>query len=530
MNKYLVIFIASVFVSYFSITHYLNTTLYAATVSPLEQSIHLQVNRDLDESLSRQTFNNLKFSKRRNSNLYITLLNEYALKSRENAVIATAAAEGLSSGEVENILFDQEVQPTRSEDTTQLSADDNSVRETYLFERQMFRDLTNLQINTLAFEMFTNGSRSDSGFDLLHDLDRIEQLLFANRSPSQFDGSINLDRSTAKSVTSRGFSPGVSTSSPVLEEFEQELGDDEQSTEVDEQQQEASSSEADLPPNSLACPIDSSLQDALNEFESNQEETGFDLMPQDQDDGEFDSGSSDLNSFAKQAGFSRPNLRSFEPTATRCAGVDSTVSNNHLVFCLRTETVRTKARSYFPDQDDCVACEIQRIAKIVDDIHSDSLIPQKITGNVAEPAVCKNYALSVFSMNINIIAAPARSDLDILPLVENLTTESIVNTIATPIDSPTDEESTRLAIQGSTNRAITAIGDARALAEEITRNDDQRRIVSITESTAIDTHNIFINQMSQRLGQFSQNFTMMFEQLTQINESFVRINQKEVCR
>jgi len=523
VNKFIVTFLLSVLISYFSVSYYLNPSVLASTDSPFEARVIQQINRQAEIRLSRQTFDNLEFKKRRDANLYLTLYNEYAVRSRENAIRATAAYEGIKPADVENAIFRGEIPTSSSDDQVQLTDKLESIRTSYNFERAMFRDLTYLQMNTLAFEMFANGSRSDSGFDLLKDLDDIEKLLFAERTPSQFDGSINLDRSTAKSITSQGFAT-TPPQQPISTQPEDPSAED-NDEDPDQTGTQPGTPDEDLPSSNLACPIDSSLQNAFQNFE----DTQLALF-----DGELNPSldatnqSSAISSFSQKAGFSRPNLKAFQPTPPRCNA--GGVFTDYLVFCLRTEIVRAKARSYFPEQEDCVACEIQKIAKIIDDIHSDSLVPQKITGNIGEPAVCKNYALSVLTMNISLIPAPARSDLEIVPLVQEMTTANVRETIVTPRDPISTEESILLTVQSAQSGVVTAIADAQATADEITESDDLSRKIAISQSSRIESNSVFVNQLSQRLNGFSQNFSLMLDNISQINESLIRINQKGVCQ
>lgn len=527
MSKYIITFLVFSLSSYLYVSSLVSTPALASVQTPLESRLIQQINRTSGVSLARQTFSNLQFKKRRDANLYLTLFNEYSVRSRENALRATAAYEGLRQHQVENILFRGETPEQTSEDATQLSSRDQSVRLTFNFEREMFRDLTYLQMNTLAFEMFANGTRSDSGFDLLHDLDEIEKLLFAERTPSQFDGSINLDQSSAKSATSQNFQP-VPFQSQNDTSVDSSEDDDDAPSAVSPSTSDEDVLQDELPPNSLVCPANQSLQDAINQFEENQSnQIGQTLTTPDGQQVQLGIGA-DFASFSQQAGFSRPNLKAFTPANPRCNA--GGIFTDYLVFCLRTEVVRTQARSYFPDTQDCVACEIQKIAKIVDDIHADSLVPQKITGNMAEPAICKNYAFSLFSMNINIIAAPARADLEVLPLVQDMTVENITRREIEPVQAPSVEEAVSIATQVLSSAASIAIADAAELGSEVTAQDDLIRQLAATNSIRVDTFGTFENQLSQRLTNFSQNFSLMLDQISQVNSALIQVNQKGVCR
>jgi len=287
-------------------------------------------------ALRSHGFSNLKFKGDSNSDLYLTLYNEIVSKADESAVNAIAATTGSSRGQIRR---------TVNEGVTGEIAESEEILEDFEREREFFRLLGAQENETLAFEIFTNGTTSDADFDLLKDLNKIEKILFGEETDSQFGPSLN--RPTA-----------VEMATTTFERETQSITEDEPDLELEDDQ---------------ICQIDNELTNSLIEHEEAEAE-------------EVEADTQD-----------RKPLRDLVANLREC---DS-------IFCLRIERTYKTEYAYFPTDQSCISCLVEELSNSTNELVTSSLIPHKVTGNFGEPNVCKkSFGLNILSMRISLLQRP----------------------------------------------------------------------------------------------------------------------------
>ncbi|MBD3330145.1 hypothetical protein GF354_01285 [Candidatus Peregrinibacteria bacterium] len=409
--------------------------------------------------------------------LYNLMYDKYQIEAPNEALRVLAQKYGLTVDEADKVLngsivpiFNTEnggtglYTKTRAyEIQKQLQQDYEDFSEQLQLEQEMDALIT-------PSEIFANGDLSDSGFDLLHDLDQIEEILFFEKSPVSVGDPFSDELDTpykptdddyqhedfVASLTDSGVlrSP-TATGSTVDEEVGAGAGNGDSSGEVSGQEESED-----------ACPIDSPLKDALSDFD----ESAAGLEESDADDGDDGAGSAaslqdgagSVDSTPDSTGdqdytlVSNQNInaaprgvwgkawcpalnnepdRSYGDNYATTVGVEgfNSLSPDNVVktvldgalgagtgvvfdlpgveiqaaVCLDIETVWETVSSYLPGQS-CIQCEIEKINEIMDKTLSHSLTPNKVTGNLMETAKCKKsyQLLNSLDMQIITIAAP----------------------------------------------------------------------------------------------------------------------------
>ncbi len=307
-------------------------------------------------------------------------------------------------------------------------------------------------------EIFANGDLSDSGFDLIHDLDTIEKILFFNETASTVGGDFVGALDSPNNATERDetFDDYVYSDTPVAIDrlaltsekdaaAVLQIGDEEVPVEILEED---------------VCISDDPTKDAIDQFE--EEEADRDVADDgnngpgggddvngivgfDEDDDEDleeeeeelqaapagawgspwcpgfpDTGSGSVNNFSKEGvGDFIDNFKSIggSPPAPQFVGASARSDNEYIQanasVCLSVQLIRETLSSYNPG-DSCIQCEIEKINKLMEKTLSHSLIPGKATGNLLESAKCKKTGslLNIQFITIwNPIPTPANDEL-----------------------------------------------------------------------------------------------------------------------
>jgi hypothetical protein len=310
-----------------------------------------------------------------------------------------------------------------------------------------------LFLDSYPQEIFVNGDTSDSGFDVVYDLEIIELLLFGDQEaggsssgasgdslfpiiPAGASGSSGDGSSTGGGFDS-GTPPSSSTdpessdsSSPDAEE-DTDSTDDPDADSTDEPTESAAPDpylEEDGSLNPLACVADDGLQNVFREAAP--------LTPDDGDDGDGDGddGTGDDDSVdgsdgdgdgdsgdaptAQKGDFvppymnrdddGRPQVESDLAPQESSEWADApNVCND--IFCLEIRFTNRPDAQY-EETANCIQCHVQFIVETLRETTSQSLSPGKVSGNLMEPSSCKKSLFnSGVSLNFIPIAMPIKT-------------------------------------------------------------------------------------------------------------------------
>ncbi|PIR55584.1 hypothetical protein COU74_00400 [Candidatus Peregrinibacteria bacterium CG10_big_fil_rev_8_21_14_0_10_36_19] len=81
------------------------------------------------------------------------------------------------------------------------------------------------------------------------------------------------------------------------------------------------------------------------------------------------------------------------------------ILKKHFSVCLEVEYIKQTVSSYLPS-DTCILCEIEKINLVLDKTLSHSLVPNKVTGNLLESTKCKQAYEPLLDMKFVTIKAP----------------------------------------------------------------------------------------------------------------------------
>jgi hypothetical protein len=335
--------------------------------------------------------------------MYLRIYDEVATKPAEKAAKASASKFGMSEDDMKKIVNEGDVTSlikankkkhgTLAELTTQYStvfAD----YESSLATENMRSDLLN---KANPSEIYTDGDTSNSEFDILYDLTVIEVILFNEASVSEFGGQFampNFDFTdpNEKALINELF--GIEETKEV-----------EETGEVEEAEETETTEEKDF--SSIEClDDDSNLENALNNFESGQDDDGNGDGDGDGDGNGDGDGEGDEGVEYDEDGFPKAEPDEW-PTNYLCPDA--------AFFCIEI-SFSDETTKIYSKKDNCVACHIQNINKEIDSMLGKSLTANKMPGNLMEAPKCKSSFSNVgANMNIITIAVPppkqAKQDL-----------------------------------------------------------------------------------------------------------------------
>lgn len=252
-------------------------------------------------------------------------------------------------------------------------------------------------------ELFADGDLSNSGFDLVFDLNRIEEILFLNESPVDVgapypkggDSPINptdnpsLADGFVENNSSVAVAPLINGGNGLNENGKLQIGDKEIPVEVlDKDVCDDGSS----PLSQAAGNFDNAQGGAVNNGvargDGNVAEDGGDA-----------GNGGDGGDAAVARGGVEPAPADDWKTAW-CKGLDD--ANVQISACIDIKMIK-KTVSSFQAGDSCIACEMEQINSWLDKTLSHSLIPGKATGNLLESAKCKGQMFAIPLLNFQFI-------------------------------------------------------------------------------------------------------------------------------
>lgn len=346
-------------------------------------------------------------------NLYMSLYKQVRETPDDTAMEKTAENNQMTQVELCSILGgNYQLLSTIYDETysvADLLSEVTRLKEEYARNLEQAAQDQKMFLDTYANEVFVNGDESDSGFDVLYDLELIEYILFGEDSAigsgmSDYAGENNLLSQTSNSPTPEEASTESTDTTEEPSISEEPSTEDEQPTEETTSQTEENEDE---PVNPAECLADTGLQSAFNEAgivtidqptdtnpsadqnndettNDNDDDSGADENSDNNDNN--DNGDSDNDSPADTT-------EADDPWATPkiCDGV----------FCLTIE-FKNNEEPQLSRTSNCVKCHVDYIVQALVDTTSQTLNPGKLSGNLLEPSMCKRSLLST-GINLSFI-------------------------------------------------------------------------------------------------------------------------------
>ncbi|MBU1019341.1 MAG: hypothetical protein ABII07_04755 [Patescibacteria group bacterium] len=241
---------------------------------------------------------------------------------------------------------------------------------------------------SLAQEIFVNGDTSDSGFDLIVDLQTIEYILFHTSNTVGYggggglgfgggddDGGIPALEDPNQNESGGSGTGGIYTPDIVF------LGDPDQDGDID---------------NKDVCFEDSKLSNAFSDFLAENEDGNEN---DEEKDGEGGNGGGDGD-------LSGDDNIDFELDAPQPGDWGRPDPCNEF-FCLEINFVEADDEPEYYETDNCIDCHFTFIVELLKETTSHDLGGGKVTGNMMEDATCKDDGLKVNpSIQVFPIASP----------------------------------------------------------------------------------------------------------------------------
>jgi len=388
--------------------------------------------------------------------LYELVYYKRLIDADKQALRAVAGNFGMTSVEMNSVLsgsLDAIYNTTRRRDTELTREEAVQVYENAVEDYTDLKELYDIQqqidLAVAPSEIFANGDLSDSGFDLIHDLNVIEEILFVDKGAITVGTPFNESLDEPYLPTDPDFAQEsfVAANDPRRESSEgfsrsgDSAGSNAGSIAVssDELVVDAQTITEDV------CETDDQVGSALDSFEATQPVEVADGTVA--SDSLADAGSGTPNDEVTDSSAIKPATPGQWGGGAWCPGLGSLDSSGNLTgyggsffhagwdsldeaaaslinnafaavagyegpgisaqfaFCVDTKLVFKRVRSYTPGQS-CIACEVDEINDYMNKALSYSLIPNKVTGNYMESAKCK-ASLGIPAVDMDFILIPA---------------------------------------------------------------------------------------------------------------------------
>ncbi len=387
-----------------------------------------------------------------NKNIYLYTYQQTLDKAEKAALLELGQSYGLTPAEAEQVISGIYTPLIKKANSTgygqdRAVADMTKIQRSYARILQHKRLEYQLGTTVAATEIFANGSVDDSSFDLIHDLDIIEQILFVEQSKNQ------LNQKPFKDPTSKTSSFGTSTigtSSPVPAK---NLTNTPKTDSQDTQDPAKPKTPADTGKAATiedilkglnskngtinACEKNSPINKAIDSYDTTHPTSNANsgAVPPGGSSGlpTPDFTSTPVENIpspeSQQITVSPANPPVTVPQSDFCSDINNTqssitstnstkdttfTSESKLIysypekaphiFCVSLDTRSREYKSYYP-KDTCIQCMVAAMNDTMKKLLSKSLTPNKITGNAFESSKCKSINL-VSLVDINIFTIP----------------------------------------------------------------------------------------------------------------------------
>lgn len=409
----------------------------------------------------RDVFGDLKSA----GDLYLLVYDKLQNEATQDALKQVARNNGFTTDEMEAIVGGSIVPIFNSPDASTINMTQEEalliaegIRTDFQLAKELLEITNEVEVAVTPSEIFANGDLSDSGFDLVRDLEIIEEILFAETVQQTVGGVYDTGRVDAGDPANNivpeddfaiSRTPAAVVRLGLDADIVQENGD-EVLIGVGDEEVAVKVLQADVcePRDGLTRAVEDEENDNAEVAVGNQNDNdnGFDVEDEENAADAQNAGGNVLDEllaapadewvqawcpgFANTSSaidnFSEENIDSFLDGFTSLgdnnpAGLFSSFGANYqgdyfqanAAICLTVQQVNEVYRSYNPGNS-CIACEISKINENLDKTLAHSLIPNKATGNILESAKCKDVG-NLFSLQFttvwNPIPTPANDDL-----------------------------------------------------------------------------------------------------------------------
>jgi len=381
----------------------------ARLFSSLLDKVHLNPDADITSSFG------VKDEADVGKNLYLKVYSQTEIQPQMVATKETAGKYGVTEGELTallagnyNLILAKKPGMTQSELQNKVL----EIQEEHAWRKEILSLKAQIRAEVEVNEIFANGDTSDSGFDLVNDLNIIEELLFLKSRPIDVGapfsalsnggglvGGISAGGSEVGGNNVGGSGEGGGGFGAVIGGGAGALAAGVNGVNG------VSPAAGELNPN--VCFEDDAYKYALDQFE---EKSKTDSNYRDKSTEPPNTPVSDNSSGGATSSDPLPIIPT-KPANAPPAPADNWLGDKlcNDVFCLQVNVVSEPVTSAYASSDNCIACHTEKINEVLAETVSHSLTPSKAPGNLGESASCKKAVGTAFSsinMNVYAIAVP----------------------------------------------------------------------------------------------------------------------------
>lgn len=384
--------------------------------------------------------------------LYLKVLKKTIVNPDKQAIKNLAGRYGITQNDAEFIRNGSYMPIMNKRDT--LSQDQvirkmNEMRRRFEQEKAVIQLQADVEAATTPSEIFANGDLSDSGFDLINDLEIIEKLLFLKTDPIDIGKAYNKSEpagSEGLPEPPAGTEPekqGAQPNQPTQQIGGENIIVQPQATGTQQAQEQCPEGYEQMSPQEISeistqeCAEKTDLALALEKFEKGQESQNSGNGQQSQivckkkpeGGGTQQTESGDKN---KEGGDGSeglittnttviddvlPEIPQPERPPVQAAPADNWKKDRVCFksFCLFIKYYYETPTSKYNDPDNCIACHVEKINDNLKKVLTHSISPNKVPGNMIETPKCKNglsASLSSVSMNVSVQFMPVKTPLN----------------------------------------------------------------------------------------------------------------------
>lgn len=500
--------------------------VYAAS-SEYAAQLNQQINRGLNGgNLSRLSYSNLDLNSD-HPNLYMTIYNESIRNADDAAIEGMAIVTGYNKSDIRRFIdegYAGFVDVNGDVNAQQQAIE--SLNYLYRQEKDFFRDLAKLENETIALEIFTNGNERDAGFDLLSDLKKIEKILYSDVESSQFGPEINLGGSFLDRVGANRSKFSSLTNIPSSGNGSGSTQTSGSTSNSNSSTEGVSSGTGSAPGDEETdyCQVDPTLYDALNTYDEEQQAASS-------SNGSSSNSGANSNATSRNSSGATDNstfknllndnpIKPFTDNSRKCP--------DNQVFCFYVERIMATAESYFAEDRQCVACVASDMRLTTDEILSQSLTPQKVTGQFLEPNLCKNAAFNrKFNLQVSLLPRPVLPSQDISDSVTETSPAQAAQSLSFRANGFTESSRTNAAQSG--DASLLQVGDSQnyGAAYEEDVNFRYRSVPGITRDLASLSE--LNNSVLTRYDSFANYIVSLQGLAEEIRTTLIAIKSKPQC-
>jgi hypothetical protein len=504
----------------------------------LDEAIHSRLKEQNLPSHKSQLLSNLDIRKPEtipSQNVYLRILNSYTKEITPSIYEGMSLVTDLSPQEIESIIEYSNLSSLQSstQDISQLQSSYQNLLQLYNQEKTFFTNISKIKQKALVYEIFTDNNSQNSGFDLIIDLNLIEEKLFSQSSPSsiQYPERSNYWKTYSSSPFTSRLSPvnfaSFSTSTPQPSSSNP--------TEVNPNtnpNQTPSDETISLDPTPVyqfpklqygaVCQLDAKLEQEIDIFN--------DSLPSSPPSNTPTSNPTSDNQDQSQP--SQPSVTAENTPATTPASYQSNPFQINFtdpaqscpadqIFCFTREIKYNQIDLDYPESENCVSCIINRLNQSLQMLLDNGVLPQKITGNFGEPALCKKASIGKVGLNLNIFSKPILSEVPSPDYIQNLDPYQAQSLSQT--QNATSNSNFSITKDSQVNRNLDLISQSNTqqfisqfdknLSTSFSANSQVSQVISSQNihfskiSNQINTLNLYLESFNTSLDQLNLNFT-----------------------